>query len=121
MFSVCLRLSCTGGTGYKHGLFANGLYPCLFTEKVGQTAPQRLPSNIPYMASCCYAEIGALNAESFCERVLSAGNLVVHEGNTLLPKDEVEMLTVLRINQFHGLEFEARETHETAPCPFVDT
>ena len=54
-------------------------------EKVGQTAP--------------HAEIGALNAESFCERVLSAGNLVVHEGNTLLPKDEVEMLTVLCINR----------------------
>ena len=31
--------------------------------------------------------------------MLSAGNLVVHEGNTLLPKDEVEMLTVLRINR----------------------
>ena len=54
-------------------------------EKVGQTAPQRLPSK------------SAL--ESFCERMLSAGNLVVHEGNTLLPKDEVEMLTVLRINR----------------------
>ena len=80
-------------------------------EKVGQTAPQRLPSNIPYMASCCYAEIGALNAESFCERVLSAGNLVVHEGNTLLPKDEVEMLTVLRINRgwMDGV-------HARAPC-----
>ena len=51
------------------------------------------------MASCCYAEIGALNAESFCERVLSGANLVVNEGNTILSSDEVEMLSVLRINR----------------------
>ena len=46
-----------------------------------------------------FAEIGALMAESFCERVLSAGNLVVNEGNTLLANEEVEMLTILRINR----------------------
>ena len=51
------------------------------------------------MASCSYASIGALNAESFCERVLSAANLVVTDGNTLLSSEEVEMLSVLRINR----------------------
>ena len=40
------------------------------------------------MASCSYASIGALNAESFCERVLSAANLVVTDGNTLLSSEE---------------------------------
>ena len=33
-------------------------------------------------------QIGALMAESFCERVLSAANLVVDEGNTLLNDEE---------------------------------
>ena len=56
-------------------------------------------TNTPAMASCSFAEIGALMAESFCERVLSAGNLVVNEGNTLLANEEVEMLTILRINR----------------------
>ena len=49
--------------------------------------------------TCSYASIGALNAESFCERVLSAANLVVTDGNTLLSSEEVEMLSVLRINR----------------------
>ena len=40
-----------------------------------------------------------LNAESFCERVLSAANLVVTDGNTLLAPEEVEMLSVLRMNR----------------------
>ena len=51
------------------------------------------------MAACSAGQIGALNSESFCERVLSAGNLVVNEGNTLLNPEEVEMLAVLRINR----------------------
>ena len=48
------------------------------------------------------ASIGAdsfKNAGSFCERVLSAANLVVTDGNTLLSTEEVEMLSVLRINR----------------------
>ena len=45
-------------------------------------------------------EIGALNAESFCERVLtSCANDVLTEGNTLLSDEELEMLVVLRMNR----------------------
>ena len=53
------------------------------------------------MASCSYASIGALNAESFCERVLSAANLVVTDGNTLLSSEEGgrDAQCVLRINR----------------------
>eukprot|EP00966_Prymnesium_polylepis_P090008 2084133-Prymnesium_polylepis.1 len=44
------------------------------------------------MAACSKGKIGALSAESFCERVLSCSNLVVHEdGNTLLDDDEVSL------------------------------
>ena len=37
--------------------------------------------------------------ESFCERVLSAANDVLTEGNTLLDDEELEMLVILRINR----------------------
>ena len=72
----------------------------IFYNKIIQSDTDRkIYGYIPAMASCCYAEIGALNAESFCERVLSAANLVVNEGNTLLDPEEVEMTSVLRINR----------------------
>ena len=48
---------------------------------------QRLYGYIPLMASCSYGQIGALNAESFCERVLSCANNVLTEGNSLLSDD----------------------------------
>ena len=51
------------------------------------------------MASCSNGQIGALNAESFCERVISAANLVVSDGNTLLSDKHVTMLTVLRMSR----------------------
>ena len=51
------------------------------------------------MASCSYGQIGALNAESFCERVLRGAGHVLSEGNTLLDNEELEMLVVLRMNR----------------------
>ena len=51
------------------------------------------------MASCSIGQLGALNAESFCERVLSCANNVVQTDNTLLDDEEVEMLVVLRMNR----------------------
>lgn len=54
---------------------------------------------LPLMASCCYGQIGALNAESFCERTLRAAGHVLTEGRTLLSDDELEMLVILRMNR----------------------
>ena len=51
------------------------------------------------MASCSVGQLGALNAESFCERVLSCANNVVQTDNTLLDDEEVEMVVVLRMNK----------------------
>ena len=51
------------------------------------------------MASCSKGQIGALNAESFCERVLSQSNLVMTDGNTLLSDEEIEMVVILRVNR----------------------
>jgi len=44
-------------------------------------------------------QIRALCAESFCERILSEANDMCHEGNTLLDREEINMLVVLRLNQ----------------------
>ena len=60
---------------------------------------RRMYGFIPDMASCSSAQIGALNAESFCERVLSCANLVIDEGNTLLGDDEIEKVVTLRMNR----------------------
>jgi len=51
---------------------------------------------------CCPSsgvQIGALCAESFCERILSEANDVCHDGNTLLDTEEINMLVVLRMNR----------------------
>jgi hypothetical protein len=54
---------------------------------------------IPLMACNSVGQLGALSAESYCERVLSCANNVVTKGNTLLSDEEVEMLVVLRMNR----------------------
>ena len=54
---------------------------------------------IPLMASSSFGQIGALNAESFCERVLSCANNVLTEGNTMLSDEELKMLVILRMNR----------------------
>ena len=42
---------------------------------------------------------GALNAESFIERIFSCAGIVIDEGNTLLSDDYLEKLTLLRMNK----------------------
>ena len=54
---------------------------------------------LPRMASCSLGQLGALNAESFCERALSCANLALTDGNSLLGDEELEMLVILRMNR----------------------
>ncbi|KAL1521722.1 hypothetical protein AB1Y20_021377 [Prymnesium parvum] len=54
---------------------------------------------LPLMALCSRGQLGTLLAESFCERVLSQGNLVMTDGNTLLSHEELEMVVTLRMNR----------------------
>ena len=54
---------------------------------------------IPTMASSSVGQLGALSAESYCERILSCANNVLTKGNTLLSDDELEMIVVLRMNR----------------------
>jgi len=71
----------------------------LYNKMIAAAGSFALYGYIPLMASCSAGQIGALGAESFCERVLSAANLVLDEGNTCLKPTTVEMLVLLRINR----------------------
>ena len=71
----------------------------LYREIAAKDIDRKIYGYIPAMASCSYGQIGALNAESFCERVLSIANMVLTEGNTLLGDEELSMLVVLRMNR----------------------
>jgi hypothetical protein len=51
-----------------------------------------------YSPRMTLANIGAMNAEYFCERTLSCANLIVTVLHTALDHAEVRMLTMLRMN-----------------------
>ena len=57
---------------------------------------QKTYGYIPRMA---HGVVGALNSEGFCERMLSAAGQVLTEGNTMLKDEEMEKLTLLRMNK----------------------
>jgi len=54
---------------------------------------------LPKIALASKGSIAANSAVSFCERINSAANVVMTKGNTLLNTEEVNMLTVLRVNR----------------------
>jgi hypothetical protein len=71
----------------------------LYKKIIASDPGRKVYGHLPNMAACSGGQIGALNAESFCERVISCANLVVTDGNTLLGDEEVSMLVVLRMNR----------------------
>ena len=71
----------------------------LYKKIKAADADRRIYGYIPLMASCSNGQIGALNAESFCERVLRCAGHVLSKGNTLLDEEELEMLVILRMNR----------------------
>ena len=54
---------------------------------------------IPLIEMSSHFNIGTLNSENFCEKIISAGNLVMANGNNCLDDDELEMLTLFRIHR----------------------
>ena len=71
----------------------------LYLKIIESDKDRRLYGLVPLMASSSFGQIGALNAESYCERGLRCAGHVLTEGNTLLNDDELEMLVVLRMNR----------------------
>ena len=58
-----------------------------------------LASFLPAMASCSTGQIGALMAESFCERILSCAKQVVHRHRLSYKAEEYSMVVILRMNR----------------------
>ncbi len=54
---------------------------------------------LPLLASCSSGQLGALNAESFAERIISAVNLTMTDGRTVLDDSILDSLVVLRMNR----------------------
>ena len=52
-----------------------------------------------YLSMMAVATLGALNEESFCERVLSCVKLVVSDMHVCLKTGEIRMLVMLRMNR----------------------
>ena len=77
---------------------------------------------LPYTATGSCASISKMLAQSFAERLNSAGNLVLTKGNTLLGDEEVSMLVTLRINREFTIYTCSRRLGENSPtrasrCP----
>ena len=51
-----------------------------------------------YLPRMALTIIGVMNAESFCERTLSCASLIVTDLHTSLSREEVRILTMLRMN-----------------------
>ncbi len=60
---------------------------------------QRKPAKFGYLPMMAVAVLAALNAESFCERVLSCVKLVVSDLHVSLKADDIRMLVMLRMNR----------------------
>ena len=71
----------------------------LYNDIIIEDVTRKKYGFIPLLAGCSDAQIGALNAESFAERIISGANLVMGKGNTLLSDKYLEMLVVLRMNR----------------------
>ena len=71
----------------------------LYRQVGGMDAGKGAFGWIPTMASSSVGQLGALSAESYCDRILSCANNVLTKGNTLLSDAELEMIVVLRMNR----------------------
>jgi hypothetical protein len=83
---------------FPFDLWAVDMSGCFETFKI-EDPDKKLYGHLPMMAIGSVGSIGAFLASSFCERINSAANLVVTDGNSLLATDEIDMLVCLRMNR----------------------
>ena len=70
----------------------------LYLKIIKEDAERKEFGFLPLMASCCKGQIGALNAESYSERVNSIGKLIMTDDSTLIGDDLLDKLVTLRMN-----------------------
>jgi hypothetical protein len=92
----------------------------LYTHVEKVDTGRQLYGYIPLMASSSSGQLGALSAESYCERILSCANNVIVKGNTLLGDEELEMIVVLRMNR-EFMQFMREHYSEDAKQVFGET
>ncbi len=74
-----------------------------------------LSAKFGYLPMMAVASLGALNAESFCERVLSCVKLVVSDLHVRLKAEEIRMLVMLRMNR-EFMEYMRVSYRQTLHC-----
>lgn len=84
------------GSGHAFNAFALG--KSVYGKLVKADALRLAYGWLPYMALSSRGQLSTLLAKSFCERIMSKGNLVMTDGNTLLSDQELEIVVVLRMN-----------------------
>jgi hypothetical protein len=92
----------------------------LYTHVEKVDTGRQLYGYIPLMASSSSGQLGALSAESYCERILSCANNVIVKGNTLLGDEELEMIVVLRMNR-EFMQFMREHYNDEAKQVFGET
>ena len=73
------------------------MYRQALTEEEAQVK-DRDKSQFGYFPRMVLANIAVMNDESFCERTLSCANLIVTDSHTSLSREDVGILTMLRMN-----------------------
>ena len=68
---------------------------------------------------CSKGQIGALQAESFCERVFSIAKGVINDGNVGLDDDYIDKVTTLRANE-RFMKFMKQNHHDEVFAVAVD-
>lgn len=71
----------------------------IFKKFIKEDTDRKKYGYLPIMATHSFSSVGSLCTSSFVERCNSAANLILTDGNTLLSPEEINMLTVLRINK----------------------
>ena len=87
----------------------------LFRETIAEPGSFALYGYIPLMAGCSRYHLGAVNSESFCERVFSEVNNSMTSGNTLLADEELQMLALLRMNREFMAYMHSKYPHIVVP------
>ena len=105
---VYLDWSKFGVRAINQGVCGEGIFQVMW----GGSKPP-LHGLIPLLA-CCH--LGALNAESFCERVISCANDVVTKLHTRLLPEIIEKIVVLRMNKTFMKWMRTENANEIVRC-----
>ena len=86
----------------QYDVMADLLHANMFSDMLRSESlrlKKGLSAKFGYLPMMAVATLGALNAESFCERVLSCVKLVVSDLHVSLKAQEIRMLVMLRMNR----------------------